>query len=636
MKQSQFLKLATAEEAQSRFWQVIQPAPIGEEQVALEDALHRILSRDVVSSLNIPFFDRSSFDGFAVQAEDTFGAEETAPLRLKLNPEVLAGGVRPQKTVKQGTATSIATGGVLPRGANGVVMLEKTLTEENTILVLKPIIPGEGVLFAGSDIGADETVLRMGEKLTSRETGVLAAIGEPQVWVWKKPRVGIISTGDEIIAPGVPMEVGKVYDSNAIVLADSLRESGCQPIHFGIVPDDKKLLEKTLYNALELDFVLMSGGTSKGEGDLNYEVIEQIGNPGILVHGVALKPGKPLCLASVNGTPLAILPGFPTSAIFTFSKFVAPVLQVMAGAAENPIVSVQATIPLKFNSQKGRTEFDMVNLVQSHEGFSAYSMGKGSGSVTTFSKADGFIEIPREMEMLEADTQVQVHILGPHLKLADLMIIGSHCIGLDYLVGVLQKQKINCKFIAVGSQGGILAAKRGECDIAGSHLMDEKTRLYNQHLLDEKLELIKGYKRKQGILYRLDDCRFARLTEDFEGILQDILKHPEIRLINRNRGSGTRVLLDQLLGNSRPAGFFSEAKSHNTVAATIAQCRADWGMAIQSVAQEMSLGFFPMQDEEYDFVIPKTHLKKPAVQSFLEILNRPSTGETLAKMGLIR
>jgi putative molybdopterin biosynthesis protein len=222
------------------------------------------------------------------------------------------------------------------------------------------------------------------------------------------------------------------------------------------------------------------------------------------------------------------------------------------------------------------------------------------------------------------------------VKPADLMIIGSHCIGLDFLVGVLAQQQIHCKFISVGSQGGIMAARRGECDIAGCHLMDENTGLYNKHLLDENQQLIKGYKRKQGILYRLDDCRFSCMREAFEGTLKEILNHPDIRLINRNRGSGTRVLIDQILENNRPAGFFSEAKSHNAVAASIAQGRADWGMAIHTVAQKLGLGFFPMQDEEYDFIIPKVHLRKPAVQSFLEILARPSTKEALAKMGLIR
>lgn len=636
VKQSQFLKLATAEEAEIRFWEAIRPAPVGEERIPLREALHRVLARDVIAQQNVPFFDRSSFDGFAVQAEDTFGAEETTPKCLVLNDENLASGVVPQIAVKPGTATPIATGGVLPRGANGVVMVERTLSQADGIQVLKPITPGEGVLFAGSDIGAEETVLRQGEKLTARETGVLAAIGESEVWVWKKPKVAVISTGDELIAPGTPMAVGKVYDSNAVVLMDSLREVGCEAVYLGIVPDEMEKLEATLRQALSLDFILLSGGTSKGEGDLNYEVIEKIGNPGILVHGVALKPGKPLCLASVEGIPTAILPGFPTSAIFTFAKFIAPVLRVMAGEPPDATEIIKATLPVKFNSQKGRTEFDMVNLVQSSEGYSAYSLGKGSGSVTTFAKADGFVEIPREVEMLEAGQEMAIRLLGKNARPADLMIIGSHCIGLDYLMGALQQEKIHCKFIAVGSMGGVMAVKRGECDIAGSHLMDAETGQYNAHLLNDNQLLVKGYKRSQGLLYRRDDVRFSDLEEDFEGTLQRILTDPDARMINRNRGSGTRILIDQMIGEARPPGFFSEAKSHNAVAATIAQKRADWGMAIHSVAKELDLGFFPMQDEEYDFIIPKSQLAKPAVQGFLALLERPATRVALAQLGLIR
>lgn len=635
MKQNQFLKLAQAEEAQARFWEAISPAPLGEEKISLHQALHRVLSRDVIAKQNVPFFDRSSFDGFAVQAEDTFGAEETAPRALQLNDELLASGVVPQEVVQAGTATPISTGGVLPRGANGVVMLEQTLAEEKKIQVLKPITPGQGVLFAGSDIGANETVLRQGEKLTFRETGVLAAIGENELWVWKKPQVAVISTGDELIAPGEAMTVGKVYDSNAVILMDALREIGCEPCYFGIVPDVFEELEKTVRKALALDFILLTGGTSKGTGDLNYEVMEAIGQPGILVHGVALKPGKPLCLASVEGTPAAVLPGFPTSAIFTFSKFIAPVLQTLAGQTVEPQGIVPAKLPLKFNSQKGRTEFDMVNLVKSNTGYSAYSLGKGSGSVTTFAKADGFIEIPQETEMLEAGQEVTITLLGK-AKPADLMIIGSHCIGLDYMLGELQRQNFLCKFIAVGSMGGVMAAKRGECDLAGSHLMDEASGAYNDHLIDDEQLLVKGYKRQQGILFRPGDGRFSTLEKDFQGTLQSVLADPEARLINRNRGSGTRILVDQILGTTRPAGFFSEAKSHNAVAATIAQHRADWGLAIESVAQELDLGFFPLQAEEYDFIIPKVHFNKSSVQYFLELLERPATQAALARLGLKR
>jgi len=636
MKQEQFLQLATAEEATEKFWKVIQPAPLGEEKVSLMESLNRVLSQDVTAKINVPFFDRSNFDGFALQAEDTFGAEETAPLTLSLNREILACGVLPESSLEKGSATIISTGGVLPRGANAVVMVENTLPCEGGVKILKPIVPGGGVSFAGSDIGADEVVLRKGDKITSRETGVLAAIGETELWVWRKPKVAVISTGDEIIPPGAPMEVGKVYDSNGVIVANVLREIGCEPVSFGIIPDDEQQLENVLLEALKLDFVVLSGGTSKGEGDLNYRVIEKLGDPGIIVHGVALKPGKPLCLASVGGTPVAILPGFPTSAIFTFTKFIVPVLRVMAGESVDSDAKIKVRLPMKINSQKGRTEFSMVNLVRSGSGYSAYAMGKGSGSITTFAKADGFIEIPRQTELLEAGQEMTVQLLGKSIRPADVMLIGSQCIGLDYLIGLMQQAGIHCKFIPVGSMGGVMAVKRGECDIAGTHLMDETSGVYNSHLLNEEQQLIKGYRRNQGLLFRQDDPCFSGLLEDFEGTMQKIKADAAIRMINRNRGSGTRVLLDQLLKGDRPAGFFAEAKSHNAVAATIAQKRADWGMAIRSVAEDLNLGFFPLQDEQYDFVIPKKSLEKPGVRAFLEILDKPATIEGLKQLGLQR
>ena len=408
MKQQQFLNLASAEEAEESFWQAVQPEPLGEELIPLADARERILSRNVIAKHNVPYFDRSNFDGFAVRAEDTFGAQETAPVSLKLNQEVLACGVVPKKSVTQGTATTIATGGVMPRGADAVVMIENTFpieadkSGEAGIKILKAVAPSDGVSVAGSDIGAGEVVLRIGDLLGYRETGTLAALGEAKVWVWRRPKVGIISTGDELVTPGGQMELGKVFDSNATVLGHAVEELGCEPVHFGIVPDEESRLETVLRESLELDFVMISGGTSKGEGDLNYRVFEKYNNPGILVHGVALKPGKPLCLAILAGTPAAILPGFPTSATFTFSKFIAPVLRAMAGRLPEPTTHVKANVPVRLNSDKGRTEFNLVHLVRNDSGFSAYSTGKGSGSITGFARADGFMEIPRNTEMVES------------------------------------------------------------------------------------------------------------------------------------------------------------------------------------------------------------------------------------------
>jgi len=640
MKQQQFLNLATAEEAEERFWEAVQPQPLGEELVMLEDAHGRILACDIVARHNVPYFDRSNFDGFALRAEDTFGAQETAPILLTLNPEILACGVVPQEDVAPGTATTISTGGVLPRGADGVVMIENTFPfknaepAENMIQVLKPIVPNAGVSLAGSDIGAGEVVLRIGELLGYRETGTLAALGEANVSVWRRPKVAVISTGDELIAPGEQMEMGKVYDSNSTVIAHAVEELGCEAVRFGIVPDDEAQLETVLRKALALDFVLLSGGTSKGEGDLNYRVFEKFRNPGVLVHGVSLKPGKPLCLAVLDGIPAAILPGFPTSSTFTFSKFIAPVLRKLAGLTPERSAHVQANVPLRLNSDKGRTEFNLVHLVRNEDGFSAYSTGKGSGSITGFARADGFMEIPRTTEMLEAGEDTTIHLLGESTRPSDLMIIGSHCVGLDFLLGEMQKRGVSCKFLAVGSMGGILAAQRGECDLAGTHLLDVASNQYNSHLLTEELALIKGYRRSQGLLFRKDDSRFALVKQNFQETIRQLMEDQNVRMINRNLGSGTRVLLDRLLAGQRPSGFFQEAKSHNSVAAAITHKRADWGIAIRSVAEDSGLDFFPMQDEEYDFIIPNKRLKRQEVRQFINLLQEANIQTQLNKLGL--
>ncbi len=640
MKQKQFLDLATAEEAEKRFFKAVMPRPCGEEQIRLTDSRGRVLARDVIARHNVPYFDRSNFDGYAVRAEDTFGAMETAPICLSLNSEILACGVVPQNSVTKGTTTMIATGGVIPRGADAVVMIENTLPlDENesgneAVKILKPVVPTGGISLAGSDIGAGEAVLRVSDRLGYRETGTLAALGEEKVWVWKRPKVGIISTGDELIAPGEKMELGKVYDSNSMVLAHAVEELGCEPLSFGIIPDQEAQLERAIRKAMLTDFIILSGGTSKGEGDLNYRVFEKFSNPGILVHGVSLKPGKPLCLAVFEGTPAVILPGFPASATFTFTKFIEPILRIMSGMPPEKQKRVNASVPARLNSDKGRTEFHLVHLVRKGEGFSAYSTGKGSGSITGFARADGFMEIPRNTEMIEAGQDVNIQLLGEAARPPDLMFIGSHCVGLDYLMGEMQKRGISCRFLAVGSMGGVMAAKRKECDFAGIHLLDEKSGVYNRHLLSAELHLHKGYKRSQGLIFRKDDKNFSARKTVFENFIHQIMNNPEVHMINRNRGSGTRVLLDRYLAEKQPSGFFQEAKSHNSVASAVAQKRADWGFAIRSVAEDLGLGFIPIQDEEYDFFIPKERLQRPEVTIFLSLLKEKNIKKKLAEFGL--
>src|SRR5262249_28290536 len=250
----------------------------------------------------------------------------------------------------------------------------------------------------------------------------------------------------------------------------------------------------------------------------------------------------------------------------------------------------------------------------------AYPMGKGSGSVTTFSRADGFVIIPRQREYLEAGDQVEVHLLGQGLRPADLVVIGSHCVGLDFLLGRLQERGFRSKFLAVGSTGGLTAARRGECDLAGIHLLDPTTGIYNHPFVSGDLVLLPGYSRLQGIVFRRGDPRFEGQT--ISGAVTKALADPGCVLVNRNRGSGTRVLIDRLLGDSQPPGYWTEARSHNAVAEAVAQGRADWGVAIAPVAADAGLGFLDLQEECYDFVVPRPRLELPAVRAFRELLNR--------------
>jgi putative molybdopterin biosynthesis protein len=673
-EQEQFLHVLDRDEAERRFQAALDLTPRGMERVPLDAALGRVLAADVISPVDVPSFDRSNVDGFAVIAEDTFGASEESPRRVELADEVIHTGIVPKTAVRRGTAASIATGGMLPRGADAVVMIEHADADPDIetdgagrsqrsgrsssgssgsgheLRIMRAISAGSGISFAATDITAGETVLRRGQLLTSRDTGVLAAIGVPAVDVWRKPTVAILSTGDEIIPPGEPMTPGKVYDSNAQVLADAVRELGGEPKRLGIVRDDITALRTTLQIVLEnADVVLLSGGTSKGAGDLSYRVVAELRDPGIVAHGVALKPGKPICLAAVRGRPVVVLPGFPTSAIFTFHEFVAPVLRLLAGRRAQERSVVSARLAVKVNSEIGRTEYLLVGLVPDASTpvpntppaaasrsatLAAYPMGQGSGSVTTFSRADGFATIDRHEEIVPAGSVIDVQLLGRELQLADLVVIGSHCIGLDYLLGELEQEGVRTKFLAVGSTAGLDAAGRGECDLAGIHLLDPVTNRYNRPFVmsTPSLDLIEGYGRLQGVVFRRGDDRFeGRSAHD---AIAAVRCDPNCVMVNRNRGSGTRVLLDRVLEGIKPSGYAVQPRNHHAVAAAVAQGRADWGLTLRPIAERAGLGFLPLQEERYDFAVPKSRLARAGVIAFAKLLVAPSTKEALARLGM--
>lgn len=637
MRQEQFLSVVDRDEADRRFRAALAPLdPLGEERVPLERALGRVLARDVASPVDVPGFDRSNVDGWAVQAASTFGAMEHAPRRLRRLPEAVIMGTSPRSAVGPGEAMAIPTGGVVPRGADAVVMVEHTSLDGEDVLVTKAVTPGRAVTFAGTDVAHGEVVLRARTVLTSRETGVLAAMGVAEVTVFRRPRVAVLSTGDEIIPPGATLHPGQIFDSNAIMVAGAVRENGGEPLLLGIVPDDEAELRSALARALaEADMVLLSGGTSKGPGDLNVRVLESmLEPPGIVAHGVALKPGKPLCLAVSGRKGVAVLPGFPTSAIFTFHELVAPVIRLLGGLPGEGSEHTRAKLPFRITSENGRTEYVLIRLTENEAGeLVAYPIGKGSGSVTTWSQADGYFVIPKHVEQLDEGEVVSVRALGEgRARGADLVIIGSHCVGLDLLIERLRRRGLSSKLIAVGSEGGLAAVRRGECDVAGMHLFDPRTGTYNAPFLGPGLVLFRGYGRLQGVVFRPGDARFE--GKDAAAAVAEAARLPGVVMINRNRGSGTRALYDRLLGDARPQGHGVEASSHHAIAAAVAQGRADFGIAIDIVARDRGLGFLPIAEERFDFVTTEARRDRPAVKALFEELSNPDTRAALAARGL--
>ncbi|WP_234685801.1 molybdopterin biosynthesis protein [Bradyrhizobium monzae] len=633
LEQEQFLKILSREEALRRFEAALFPRAIPSEQRGLGDALGTALAEDITAPIDVPPFDRSNVDGFAVRSANVSAAGEGAPVRLALNGETIHCGTVPKLQVAVGTATPIATGGPLPRGADAVVMVEHTQpTGVDEIEVRRAVSPGQFVSYAGSDIARGEALLRAGTIIGSREIGMLAACGIAEVKVARKPRVAVISTGDELVQPGEALAPAAIYDTNGAIVAAAIDENGGDAVLLGAIPDDEARLEAAMRQALaDADMLVLSGGTSKGAGDLSHRIIGRLGQPGIIAHGVALKPGKPLCLAVCDGKPVVILPGFPTSAMFTFHDMIVPVLRKMAGLPPRSDAKVSAIVPVRIVSELGRTEFVMVSLVEGKDGLIAYPSGKGSGAITSFAQAGGFLRIDALADQMPAGTEAEVTLFTPHVRVPDLVIVGSHCTGLDLVTAPLARAGLTVRSIAVGSLGGLAAAKRGECDLAPIHLFDDKSETYNTPYLAEGLELVPGWRRMQGIVFRKGDTRFEGLGA--KEAVAAAPADPTCIMVNRNQGAGTRILIDRLLGGTRPDGYWNQPRSHNAVAAAVAQHRADWGMTIAPVAHAVGLGFIPLAEEHYDFALVTARKQRPAVQAFLEALGSDEARAALEQAG---
>jgi putative molybdopterin biosynthesis protein len=632
-KRKVFRELRSLEDALSTITKSWTKSPLPTEKVALEVALDRVLAEDVYSAIDVPGFDRAAMDGFALCAEDTFNVDEQHPVRLKVLGELDAGDTSSYEA-SRGQAIEIATGAPMPKGANAVVMVEFTKRESDEVAVFRPASPGENVTGAGSDVMSGELLLRKFQIITPREVGILAAAGVDQVSVFRNPRVTIFSSGNELIKPGQPLTFAKLYDVNGPAITAAVMECGGQPKFMGILPDNFETIKSRLKSALEeSDIVISSGSTSSGPGDLVYRAVDELGEPGVLVHGLTIKPGKPALVGLAGNKLIFGLPGYPTSALMIFHVLVAPIIRKLANRSDTQPTKVRAVSSMKFFKARGRRELLPIQLIARPNGqLAAYPMQGGSGAISSFALADGFADFPEAQEYVDEGEGMEVELFGKELMPPSLVAIGSHCVGLDVAFAKLREKDpaFLGRTVNVGSTGGFHAISRGEADIAGVHLQDEETGEYNVPFiksfgLADSVVLVRGYNREQGLIVKHGNPK--KIT-DVEG-----LTRKSVRFINRNRGSGTRFLIDRHLNkvaenagtnleaiSARIEGYGYEAKSHSAVAAAIKNDRADVGFGIRTVAVANGLDFIKLDDEKYDLLIERSRLDKVSVQRFIELI----------------
>lgn len=407
-----FRKLLAFDEAKQVIYRNFKPKPLGLEKVALLQAYERILAEDVVAVLDIPPFSRSTVDGYAVKAEDTFEADENRPVTLNVCGTANIGEL-PHVCVEHCTTAEIVTGAPIPRGADAVVMLEDTEKNGDTVEIYNAVAKDENVMKIGSDIRKDSTVLRKGRLLGTREIGVLAALGLAEVSVYVQPTVAVLSTGGEVTELGKNLPSGRIYDINAYSLSAAVLESGGKPTYLGVFPDDRAELEKALKKALaSADIVVTSGGVSVGPKDIMPQTVDSLGKPGVIVCGIAIKPGKPATVALVGGKLIFSFPGHPTSALLTFYLFARPIISALAGKETLPDSSIRAVAGMRMFPAKGRRTFVMVKLEQKEQNMRvAVPLETGqSGAITTLANADGFVEIAENQQFIDAGEEVLVQL----------------------------------------------------------------------------------------------------------------------------------------------------------------------------------------------------------------------------------
>ncbi|MEM2018546.1 MAG: molybdopterin biosynthesis protein [Zestosphaera sp.] len=637
-----FHELRRLDEVLSIISSYVRLEPLGVELVSLREGLGRVLAEDVYAVYDYPPFDRSEVDGYAVNSVSLVGVEEDSPARLRLKGSVKIGD-RPSIEVGVGEAAEIDTGAAIPRGADSVVMVEYSKRVDDYVYVYTSVVPGDNVARAGSDVMRGELVLRRGTLLGPAELATLAAAGVSKVNVFVKPRVGIVSVGSELVdvEEGVLQDY-KIFEVTSHYVASSLLELGAVPRFYGIVPDDERVLESALKKALgENDVVITAGGTSAGAEDLTYRVVESLGKPGIIIHGLKVKPGKPTIVAVIGGKLVFGLPGFPLSSAMIFRSVVAPVISRLAGlpASYWGGPEVRAVVLQRVLGVRGRAALVPVALVMRGNVLAAYPVLSPSGSIRVLTYTDGFIEVPEDTLVVNEGSEVVVKLFRRFWKAPELVFIGSHDYVIDELIRLATKEP-NYKLINSGSLGGLLAVGRGEADLCGTHLLDEESGEYNLPYLKKlnlasQAVLVGGWVREIGFLLPRNNPKNIKSFKD--------LFREDVVFINRNRGSGTRTLIDiNLRAAARELGinpdeiprivrgYLNEAKTHNGVAVAVLQGRADVGVGVRHAAEMYGLEFIKIGDEIYDLVIRKDSMNKEPVRKILEILSSEKINEVLS------
>lgn len=589
--------------------------------IPVYESCGRVTAEAVYAHICAPHYTASAMDGVAVCARDTFGATETTPVTL--HPEQF---------------TVLDTGDPVPEGRDAVIMVEDLVkNEDGSITIHAAAAPWQHIRQIGEDVCAGEMILPGHMTVTPAAIGAMIAGGVLELRVIRRPVVGIIPTGDEIIPPCTDPRPGDILEFNGSIFSAMVRQWGAEPVVYPIVPDDfdriKAMVEKA---SDQCDMVILNAGSSAGREDFSAQVIRQLGQ--VLYHGIAIKPGKPAILGCRGKTAILGVPGYPVSGIIVIEQFLKPLIEHWLKTAAQPEHYAQATLIRPVVSGLKYQEFVRVRMGAVGGRLMASPLSRGSGVVSSFMKADGILEVPQGLEGYEAGEEVTLRLLSPMEKLRNtLVVIGSHDPLLDELADMLHlgDPRLYMSSSHVGSMGGIMAIRRGEAHMAGCHLLDTADGTYNRSFIRKyfpkgDVKLVSCVGRQQGLMVArgnpLNICSFADISRQ------------GIRYVNRQKGSGTRILTDYLCSREKvePSdvyGYTREELTHTSVAAQIACGSADVGMGIYSAAKLYDLDFIPICIEEYDLIIPDHAWDSPMVQQLLTILRSDAFREKILSMG---